>query len=100
MPTLPSYMAHPIRITDLAVSSLWARLSLHENQEDFAKRFRVSYVTISNWETGKSLTCHTIHKEIMDMLLNNLQKEGHLIPREQVLVLLNAAVEKKGNADF
>jgi transcriptional regulator with XRE-family HTH domain len=97
--TSPTYMTHPYRVTPYGMLVLRVRLSLHETQDEFAQRFRVSKNTVSNWERGFTRYPQKIHKEILDMLFHNLGRENKLIPQEQVLVLLREALEARGSLD-
>ena len=89
---------HPVRVTPLAVGALRARMSLHETQTEFAKRFRVSRETICNWETGKTGRAQVIHQEILDAIMRNLQSEGKLISKDQVMHLFREVIDKRGLA--
>jgi transcriptional regulator with XRE-family HTH domain len=42
------------------------RMSLHESQSVFAKRFGVSHVAVSGWESGKSVAPY----KVIEMIIN------------------------------
>lgn len=43
------------------------RMSLHESQEQFSKRFGVSHVAVSGWESGKSEAPYKVIELIIDL---------------------------------
>lgn len=73
---------HPMRRTPNAERVLRARLSLRESQVIFAKRFRVSNITVHKWETGKTPYMQKIYQEILGALIERLQAEGRYLPTE------------------
>lgn len=63
---------------------LRTRLSLRETQAEFAKRFHVTMKTIGNWETGRVVAMLPIYQALLDRLVEQLAKQGHLIPLELI----------------
>lgn len=47
-----------------------ARMRMHESQEDFAKRFGVTWRTVQNWEAGKPM--HPRHRRKFDAIIARL----------------------------
>lgn len=88
----------PLVPTSTGARTLRARLSLRETQEEFSKRFRVTRMTIQHWESGKSLHIQKVHKEMLDKLILNLQKDGMWMPEDVFIVVFRTEIEKKGNA--
>lgn len=81
-------LKHPIRRTELSEKVLRARLSLRESQTQFAQRFRVTKLTVHNWESGKVLYMQQIYKEILAALIGRLQNEGRYVPVEMYEMFL------------
>ena len=78
----------PIYRTELGLRVRQARLSLHETQPEFAKRFMVNVMTIHNWESGRSEFIRPINRHLLTSLLTRLQTEGRLINDDYVRGLL------------
>lgn len=92
------YRKHQIRRTVNGERALRARLSLRETQEEFAKRFLVSPITIHNWETGKTTHMQGMHKRILEVLVERLKAEGRYMPQEAYETILRTSQEQR-NAD-
>jgi len=78
---------------------LRCRLSLKENQKDFAARFRAAGITISRWERGDVETIHGIYRDILDDLEQKLDDEGLLVPKEAVDIVYKYAIMRRGDAE-
>ena len=57
------------------------RMRMHESQEDFAKRFGVTWRTVQNWEAGKPM--HARHRRKFDAIIAKLENEQELEPQPQ-----------------
>lgn len=79
MPKSP-YTTHAVHRTLLGEKVFRSRQSLQESQAKFAKRFRVSNITVHNWETGKVTYMQHIYQEILVALVKRLEAEGRYLP--------------------
>lgn len=77
---------------------LRARLSLRETQKEFADRFRVTIVTVHNWESGKTQRIQAIHQEILNKLYLRLKDEGRLMDENAFQSLYRTEIERRGAA--
>ena len=91
------YIKHPLKQTEIGMATLRCRLSLRETQNEFAKRFMVTPVTVHNWETGKSQFIQKIHRQILVTLLEKLKKEGLYLPEPVFTAIYRAEFEKRGS---
>lgn len=73
-------------------------MSLRETQVEFSDRFRVTPVTIHNWESGKTRFIQKIHREILDKMVKRLKQDGMYLPEEVMTTIYRENVERKGNA--
>lgn len=81
--------------TELSKLALRVRLSLKETQVEFAQRFMVSWLTVHNWETGKSRSCNRLHHQILKSLRARLDGEGRLIPEAAFIAVYRNEIERK-----
>lgn len=95
---ISQYLKHPIVPTELGRRVLRARLSLRETQTQFAKRLRVTPVTVHNWESGKTENIQPVHQEMLDGLTAQLKKMGLYMSDEVFISHYQTKIEKRGNA--
>ena len=84
--------------TELGKKVLRLRMSVRETQEEFAERFRVTTLTIHNWECGKTEKIQKIHKEMLDTLVKQLKHEGRYMPDDLFSIIYRTQIESRGNA--
>lgn len=96
--TKSSYIKHPLKPTAVGRAVLQARLSLRETQPEFAKRFKVSHMTIHKWETGKVEHLHRIYRHLLDALVAHLKANGQWMADDILTTVYRTELENKGNA--
>jgi transcriptional regulator with XRE-family HTH domain len=93
-----NYRRNPYRVTEGGVKVLQCRLSLRETQSEFAKRFKVSRMTLHRWENGQTITFHPIYRDILDLLWNRLKRDNMLLPEPVVTTVVRETKERLTNA--